>query len=388
MKKKRKVTIVITARPSYSRIKSLLDAIDSSENLSLSIVVGGSALLQKFGKTIKQIEKDGFKVDALANYAIEGDTPEINSKSTGMAIVELTTILNNLKPDLVITIADRFETIATAIAASYMNIPLAHIQGGEISGNIDEKVRHAVTKLADLHFTASEESYQRVLQMGEIPENVYNTGCPSIDLAREISDSDKKISIREIGGVGPNFTLNKDYIIVMQHPVTTEYGHSSKQINETLSAIMKLKIKTMWFWPNIDAGSNDISQELRKFREKNPKQDFIHFFTSLPPEDFLILLNNSLAIIGNSSVGIREASFLGVPNISIGSRQLGRESGENTIFIDYKSSEIVRAMNQFKKFSRLVGSHIYGDGFSGERICRVLESARYPYEKKFHIGNK
>ena len=293
MKNKRKVAVVITARPSYSRIKTLLSAIEQSKKLELSIVVGGSALLQKFGKTHKQIEKDGFKVDALANYAIEGDSPEITSKSTGMAIVELTSVFKNLQPDIVITIADRFETIATAIAASYMNIPLAHIQGGEISGNIDEKVRHAVTKLADLHFTASEESYRRVLKMGEIPQNVFKTGCPSIDLASEVYNSNKNIQLQDIGGVGADFKLNKDYVIVMQHPVTTEYGQSAQQINETLSAITKLKIKTMWFWPNIDAGSNHISKELRRFRETNPLQNHIHFFTSVPPEDFLFLLKNS-----------------------------------------------------------------------------------------------
>tara|TARA_B100000686_G_scaffold350862_2_gene447979 strand:- start:146 stop:952 length:807 start_codon:yes stop_codon:yes gene_type:complete len=268
-----------------------------------------------------------------------------------------------------------------------MNIPLAHIQGGEISGNIDEKVRHAVTKLSDLHFTASEESYSRVLQMGEIPENVFKTGCPSIDLALEVFNSNKNIVLEDIGGVGANFKLNKDYLIVMQHPVTTEYGQSTQQINETLSAITQLKIKTMWFWPNIDAGSNDISKELRKFRERNPQQSYIHFFTSIPPEDFLILLKNSLAIIGNSSVGIREASFLGVPNINIGTRQLGRERAENTIDVDYKSTEIIKAVDNYKDFYRFDSSHIYGDGFSGNKINEILETVPYSYEKKFYVNN-
>lgn len=386
MGNKRKITVVITARPSYSRIKTLLTAIKESSKLELSIIVGGSALLQKFGKTVKQIEEDGFNVDALVNYAIEGNTPETTSKSTGMAIVEITSAFSALKPNLVITIADRFETIATAIAASYMNIPLAHIQGGEISGNIDEKVRHAVTKLADLHFTASHESYNRVIQMGEIPTNVYNTGCPSIDLASGVYESKKDIVLKDVGGVGANFKLNNDYLIVMQHPVTTEYGRGSLQIQETLSAIIELGIKTMWFWPNIDAGSNDISKELRKYREQNPRQDFIHFFTSLPPEDFLILLKNSLAIVGNSSVGIREASFLGVPNINIGTRQSGRERAINTIDVDYNSSEIMKAVNQFKDFHRFVSSEIYGDGNSGKRISDILEIAQYSSEKKFYVS--
>ena len=191
--------------------------------------------------------------------------------------------------------------------------------------------------------------------------------------------------LKDLGGVGADFKLDNDYLIVMQHPVTTEYGRAAFQIKETLKAITKLKIKTMWFWPNIDAGSNEISKELRQFREKNPSQSYIHFFTSIPPEDFLVLLNNSLVIIGNSSVGIREAGFLGVPNITIGSRQSGRERSENTIEVDYKSSEIELAISKFKNFFRFERSNIYGDGVSGKKISDILEVAEYVSDKKFYI---
>jgi UDP-hydrolysing UDP-N-acetyl-D-glucosamine 2-epimerase len=202
-----------------------------------------------------------------------------------------------------------------------MNIPVAHIQGGEVTGSIDEKVRHAVTKLSDIHLVASKGAYERVLKLGEDPQNVFNTGCPSIDLAAEIAKSPKLDfdPIKKYGGVGKELDLSRGYIVVMQHPVTSEYSESRAQIKHTLKAADACGYPVLWFWPNVDAGSDGTSSGIRSFREHNETSQF-HFFKNMAPHDFLRLLINSKCLMGNSSVGIRECAFLGVPVVNIGSR--------------------------------------------------------------------
>ena len=237
--KKRKVCVVITARPSYSRIKTALKAIQEHPNLELQLVVAASALLDRYGSAVNQISDDGFKISAKVFNILEGENLTAAAKSTGLGILELSTVFDNLEPDVVVTIADRFETMATAISASYMNIPLAHIQGGEVTGNIDEKVRHSITKLADYHFVASSEARVRVAKLGENTEFVFNTGCPSIDLAADVT-KDPSLNfdpIQKYSGVGSRINWQEGYIVVMQHPVTNEYTESREHIEKTLSAI-------------------------------------------------------------------------------------------------------------------------------------------------------
>src|SRR6187402_1375956 len=208
---KRKVAVVITARPSYSRIKTALTAIQRHPDLELQLIVAASALLDRYGSAINYIEKDGFEIAAKVFNVLEGENLTAAAKTTGIGILELSTVFDNLKPDIVVTVADRFETMATAVSASYMNIPLAHIQGGEVTGNIDEKVRHAITKLADYHFVASESAKERVIKLGEDPTMVFNTGCPSIDLAEEIINS-KTLPFdpyEKYGGVGETPVLSE-----------------------------------------------------------------------------------------------------------------------------------------------------------------------------------
>ena len=226
-----------------------------------------SALIERYGNASKVIENDGFEIALKLFTVLEGESQVSAAKTTGMGILELSSAFLQLKPDIVVTIADRFETLATAVCASYMNIPLAHIQGGEVTGNIDEKVRHSVTKLADYHFVSSEVSMERVIRLGENPDSVFLTGCPSIDLAVNIGDIDNSL-FEKYGGVGEHFDLGKDYIVVMQHPVTTEYGNAHFQILQTIEAIARLGLPTLWFWPNVDAGSDETSRGIRRAREK------------------------------------------------------------------------------------------------------------------------
>lgn len=369
----RKVCVVITARPSYSRIKTALSAIKEHPDLTLQLIVTSSAVLEKYGNVSNQIEKDGFEITHRLHNILEGNNPVVAVKTTGLALVELSSIFENLKPDLVVTIADRFETLATATAASYMNIPLVHIQGGEITGSIDDKVRNAVTQLSDIHFVASENAQERVIRSGKKASTVYKTGCPSIDIAFAISENPQLgfDPFEKYGGVGPRFDYNKDYLVVMQHPVTTEFNVSQDQINCTTQAIADLGIPTFWFWPNPDPGTDGISKGIRTFREFNENLP-IHFFKNIESADFLRLLKNSRCLIGNSSVGIRECSALGVPVVNIGSRQLGRDRGRNVIDVNYDSKAIKSAIKNRLAHGHYFSDFIYGSGDSGEKIAELL----------------
>lgn len=379
----RKVCVVITARPSYSRIKSALDAIQRHPDLQLQLVVAASALLERYGQIVKEIEADGFTVDAKVYMVVEGENLVTSAKTTGMGLIELATVFDNLKPDVVVTIADRYETIATALAAANMNIPLVHIQGGEVTGSIDEKIRHAVTKLSDFHFVSTQKAAQRVIKMGEHPDKVFVTGCPSIDIASEVLKDDHIDfdPLDRYGGVGEGIDFSKPYCIVMQHPVTTDYINAKAQIIETLQAVHQSGIQAIWFWPNVDAGSDQTSKGIRSFRENYRPQN-IWFVKNMVPNDFLKLLNRCVGIIGNSSVAIRECSFLGVPAINVGDRQSGRERGSNVIDVNYSTNEILSAIRQHFQQRERYSDHLYGDGDAGIRIASLISRLELTYKKK------
>ncbi len=380
MNRKRKIAVVVTARPSYSRVKTAIQAIKNHPELELQLIVAASALLDRYGSAVNYIEKDGFEIHAKVFNVLEGENLTAAAKTTGIGILELSTVFDNLKPDIVVTVADRFETMATAIAASYMNIPLAHIQGGEVTGNIDEKVRHAITKLADYHFVASESAKERVIKLGEEPDFVYNTGCPSIDLAKDVQISNLDFDpYQKYGGVGAKPDLEK-YLVVMQHPVTNEYQDSRRHIEETLKAIDDLKIPTLWFWPNVDAGADGTSTGIRAYREFN-KLENVHFFKNMTGDDFLKLLNKSMCLIGNSSVGIRECAYLGVPVVNIGSRQNKRDRGFNVKDVDYNKEEIKQAILKQIENARPQSSDVYGGGDAGEKIADLLSTVPLKFHK-------
>lgn len=382
MSSKRKIAVVITARPSYSRVKTVLQAIKEHAGLELQLIVAASALLERYGSAVNYIEKDGFEISARVFNVLEGENLTAAAKTTGIGILELSTVFDNLKPDIVVTVADRFETMATAISASYMNIPLAHIQGGEVTGNIDEKVRHAITKLADYHFVASESAKERVIKLGENFEMVFNTGCPSIDIASEVEKRNGLTfnPYEKYGGVGSLPDLSKGYIVVMQHPVTNEYQDSRKHIESTLKAIQKIDKPTLWFWPNVDAGADGTSTGIRSFREKY-KMENVHFFKNMEGDDFLNLLNNSMCLVGNSSVGIRECAYLGVPVVNIGSRQNKRDRGMNVVDVDYDETKIEEAIKACIKTQNRTKSNVYGGGTAGKKIADLLSILPLQFHK-------
>jgi UDP-hydrolysing UDP-N-acetyl-D-glucosamine 2-epimerase len=374
----RKVCVVIGSRANYGSIKSVMRAILAHPDLSLQIIVGASALLDRFGSVVDVIERDGFVADAKVNMIVEGETPVTMAKSTGLGLLELPTLFELLKPDIVITVGDRFETMATAVAGAYMNIPLAHTMGGEVTGTIDESIRHAITKLSHVHFPANQEAADRIIRLGEDPAAVHVVGCPRMDLVAEVTanggaEIDAEWLERE--GVGGHLTLAEPYLLVSQHPVTTEYGQAEQQITETLLALKELAMPAIMLWPNVDAGSEDVSRGMRKFREQH-KLDFIRFYKNFPVETYLRLMKSAACVIGNSSSSIREGAFLGTPAVNVGSRQSGRERGPNLVDVPYDRQAIVEAVRRQVAHGRYPPAHIYGDGTAGGRIADVL--ARTP----------
>lgn len=379
---KRKICVIITARPSYSRVRTALKAIQEHPELELQLVVAASALLDRYGSTVNFIESDGFHISEKVYMVIEGATLTSSAKTTGIGIMELATTFDNLKPDMVCTIGDRYETMATAIAASYMNIPLVHIQGGEVTGNIDEKVRHAITKLSDLHLVSNDDAKQRLIKMGEYEHKIFITGCPSIDIARTVRDAPELDfdPCNKYGGVGKYIDYKKDYIVVMQHPVTTEFDEARKQADALIKVIHELNMPTFWFWPNPDAGSDGTSNALRSYREENPNNQ-IRFFKNMEGGDFLKLLLHSKCLIGNSSVGIRECSYLGVPVVNIGSRQNRRLRGKNVADTNYEINNLREAIESQILHGHYPEEHLYGDGTAGKAIADVLAVAQTEIKK-------
>lgn len=380
---KRKVCVVITARPSYARIKTAMEAIRDHEGLELQLVVAASALLDRYGNAVKVIESEGFKIDRTVYMIVEGENLVTSAKSTGFGLAELATVFNDLKPDMVVTIADRYETVATSIAAAYMNIPLVHVQGGEVTGSIDEKTRHANTKLADIHLVSCDNARVRVEKMGEQPASIFVTGCPSIDLARlalEAEPRDIAKVAAQYSGVGAPVDVTKPYIVVMQHPVTTEYNEARQHADETVEAVNAAGYPTLWFWPNVDAGSDGTSKAIRAAREYHKLQQ-THFYKNMNPLDFLSILINSRGLVGNSSVAIRECSYLGVPAVNIGSRQNRRDRGRNVVDVSYNRKEIGAAIRKMWDMKDRLRDTVYGDGNAGKRIADVLAAAPLTIQK-------
>ncbi len=379
---RRKVCVVITSKQNYGRMKPLLEEIKDHNGLELQLVLAASTLLYRYGMFIDIIKKDGFEPLRSLYYVVEGENLITQAKSTGLGIVELSTAFEDLKPDIVVSIGDRFETMATAISASYLNIPLAHIQGGEVTGNIDDSVRHAISKIAHLHFPATEKSAERIIKMGEEPWRVHNVGCPSIDIiVRNNLEIDGDKFNTKYGGLGGPVDFKKPFILLIQHPVTTSYGHGREQINETLDALRDREEQKILIWPNNDAGSDDVTKGIRIFREENFESNF-HYFRAFEPLDYLKLLNKTVCAVGNSSSFIREGSYFGTPSVIVGDRQDMREHGDNIVFSDYSKEEIAKKVDYQIKHGKYDSSNIFGTGNASKKIANILYKTELDIIKK------
>ncbi len=369
----KKICVVVGSRANYSSIKSVMIAVREHPALELQLVVAASALLDRYGSVVNLIEKDGFEPSARIYMLIEGETPATMAKSTGVGLMELPTVFERLQPDVVLTVGDRFETMATTLAAAYMNIPVAHTMGGEVSGTIDESIRHAVTKFAHIHFPASKEAAERIVKLGEPEETVHLVGCPRIDLVAEILKNTNGTLDEHLFdlGVGSKLDINQPFILVSQHPVTTEYGEGERQIAATLEAVRETGLPAIVLWPNADAGSEDIARGIRKLRERH-QDEKMHFFKNLPTATYVQLMARTACLVGNSSSGIREGAYIGTPVVNVGSRQIMRERGANVIEVPHDKDAILGAIRTQLAHGRYEMEPIYGDGTAGRRIADIL----------------
>lgn len=382
----RKVCVFVGSRANYSSIKSVMQSVKDHPKLELQVVLGASTLLDRFGRVEDLIRQDGFEPDMTFYNIVEGENPVTMAKSTGLGIIEMSTVLKNLSPDVVVIVGDRFEMMSVTIAAAYMNIPIAHTMGGEVTGTIDESIRHAITKFAHIHFPANEDAKERIIKMGEAPDTVFNVGCPRLDLVKEELKNDSAPVLSALQesklGVGTeNLDLSQPFLLVSQHPVTTEYGSGRDQIFATLDALQNMNMQTIMLWPNIDAGSDDVSSGIRTFREKN-NPNWLKVYKNLPTSTYIHLMKNTACLIGNSSSGIREGAFIGTPVVNIGTRQKARQRGENVIDVGYNATDIYNAIKQQLDHGRYTSLPTYGDGSAGAKIADILASISVTIQKQ------
>ena len=325
-----KIFIAIGSRANYSSIKSFVHECHKDNKVELIIACFASAILDKYGDVSSLIENEGYPVKYRLSNLLDGDSPFNMAKSTGLALIDITSVLALEKPDYCLTVGDRFETMATAIASSYSNIRLIHTMGGELSGSIDESIRHAITKLSHIHFTASEDARRRVLKMGEDPQYTFNVGCPRLDIVsktiKEPLSTNEYTELQELG-VGSNLDFTQDFALISLHPVTTD--EEEININKIIEHCFSKRLQVICLWPNADFGTDKIAKSIRILRESGIVEGKrIKFFKNLPVTIYIKLMNSCKLLIGNSSSGIREGAFIGTPCINLGNRQRDRKRGQ------------------------------------------------------------
>lgn len=365
----KKIAVITGTRADYGIFRPVLNAIQESETLELALMVTGMHLSEKFGCTIEEIIKDGFQIAAKVPLDLSEDTGASMARDVGACILGLSNALKKIEPDLLMILGDRGEMLATAIAGIYMNIPVAHIHGGEVSGTVDESIRHAITKLSHIHFPATEESALRIRKLGENDFRIHVVGAPALDtiLSKPLIPREKLI-----GTLG--FDPARPIILAVQHPVTTELQEVEIQIRETLEALCELGEQTVLIYPNADAGGRKIIEVIEEYRQ----YPFFKIYKSLKHVNYLSLLKAADIMVGNSSSGIIEAPSFGLPVVNIGTRQLGRQRAENVIDVDYRRDSILKAVRtvlyngDFRTRAKKCANP-YGDGKAAERIVGVLE---------------
>ncbi len=384
--KKRKICFIITSPIHYSRNFLILRELNKDRRIDLHVIVGGSAALSRFtahnADTESLLKNDGFSKIHRTTFSVEGDTPIAKAKSSGLGIIEFSSLFHNIQPDLVIVRGDRFEVLAATIAAAYLNIPIAHIEGGDETGTLDESVRYAITKFAHLHFTTNERSQKRLIAMGEQPGHTFNYGSPDVEVAAYLANATKSFSLKDTGSGFTSLDIKKPYLMVMYHPVVTELGRLRQDTRTLLSAIHELAMPVLWFWPNADAGSEIISRELRTFNDTTDRHQ-VHFMRYVRPEIFIGLLRRTLCLVGNSSAGIKECAYLGVPVVNIGSRQQNRLRSSNVLDVVCAKKVIKTAIHRQIAHGRYHVSKTYYTRGTAKKIVGVLAKANVNIQKSF-----
>ncbi len=364
---KRKVCVVLVDRANYGRMKPVMQSIKEHEALELQLLVTGTMVLERFDQPVRVVREDGFDVDGEVYIELEGSTPTTMAKSIGFALIEFSSEFHRLKPDVVVLIGDRYEALAAAVAAAYMNITLVHIQGGEVSGSIDESARHAISKFAHYHFPSTKRSGDYLIRMGERPDTVLGIGCPSSDIARAL-DTQLSPEIVNARGAGAEIDVSKPFLLVVFHPTTTEFGGERRQMEILLSALDSLRMQTLLLWPNIDAGADHISKVIRVYRART-HSEWMRTLTNLTPEDYLKVLASTACAVGNSSSFVRDAGYFGTPVVLVGNRQNGRETDKHVVRVGVEMDAIADAVRQQLDQGRYAPSTLYGDGHVSARIA-------------------
>jgi GDP/UDP-N,N'-diacetylbacillosamine 2-epimerase (hydrolysing) len=372
-----KLTVVCTARPSWSKLRPVV-AECVSQGIFVTLYAVGGTLLHRFGGVSAQMEREFGPVRRIYSE-FDGYTLETAAKSTGALLQSLADAFSWDRPDLVLVNHDRREVLAVAQAAAYQNIPVAHIGGGEHSGNIDDRVRDAITCLSDWHFPATLQAAQRVMSLTESHAHIPAYGCPSVDLARE-AQQEPPVTCEELGGVGLDIDLSQPFLTVLQHSETDAPDRAFNHMSATLEAARLSGLPALVFWPGDDAGADGAAKAIRMC------QDEFHTVRTLQPLRFLRLLSQTACLVGNSSAGIRESTYLGTPVVNVGIRQQNRERGPNVVTVPHNVEAIQSAIRS-KVGARRVYSSLYGDGTASARIVRDLKrilSGEHIYMPKEH----
>jgi UDP-hydrolysing UDP-N-acetyl-D-glucosamine 2-epimerase len=380
---RRRIAVVLTDRANYGRLWPVMKAVKEHPALELLTVCAGTMLLERFNQPERIVEADGFRVDGRVYMELEGSVPTTMAKSVGYGIVEFVSEFQRLKPDMVLLIGDRYEALAAAIAAAYQNICIAHIQGGEVSGSIDESARHAISKFAHYHFPATERAAQYLVRMGEDPRCVFCFGCPCGDYIRGL-DTGLPADVFTRIGVGAPVSPEKPYLLVIFHPVTTEFGDEGRQVRELIAALDQLRHPTVWLWPNIDAGADHISKALRLHREHRHADVWLRLVKNFDPATFQKVLKKAVCAVGNSSSFVRDTTFTGTPVVLVGDRQEGRETAENAVTVPAEAEAVFAAVRRQLAHGRYQPSALYGRGGAAGRIATTLAELQPYSQKRLH----
>jgi UDP-hydrolysing UDP-N-acetyl-D-glucosamine 2-epimerase len=380
---KLKVCVVLVDRANYGRLRPVVLALNEDPDIELQMVCGGTMVLERFGSATEIVERDGIRIDGRVYMELEGSTTATMAKSVGLGIIEFSNEFQRLKPDIVLMIGDRYEALGAAIAAAYMNLTLVHVQGGEVSGSIDESARHAISKFAHYHVPSTARAAEYLVRMGEDPATILTVGCPSSDLARTMDCTMDPGAVNHLGS-GAEIHLNHPYALAVFHPTTTEFGSESDQMDALLNALNEVRTQTILLWPNIDAGSDHISKSIRRFRDRIETHSWLRVVTNLEPEMYLKILANADVAVGNSSSFVRDAGYFGTPVVLVGNRQIGRERGTHVLPVSPTYDAIHSGIKQQLEHGRFAPSSVYGDGFVSERVVNGLKNLRHYTQKQLN----
>ena len=385
--KKRKVCVILVDRANYGRMKPVIQALHDHPKIELQIIASGTMVLERFQRTADTVRADGFPVNAEVYMELEGSIPTTMAKSVGFGIVEFSNEYRRLSPDLVLMIGDRYEALAAVIAAAYMNLCIAHIQGGEVSGSIDESARHAITKFAHFHFPSTKRAADYLVRMGERPETILGIGCPGSDIARML---DRKLTanILNVRGSGLEIDVAKPFLLSIYHPTTTSYGSESDQMHALLVGLASMRMQTVLLWPNIDAGSDHISKIIRRFRDQHHSEEWLRIVTNFTPENYLKVLSNTVCAVGNSSSFVRDAGYFGTPVVLVGNRQEGRERDIHVTQIKSVAEDIESTIRKQLQHGRYDPSTLYGDGYVSKAIAEAVAELNPYRQKTLHFVNE